>query len=109
MTQDNYGCSAPSTGSDAYTRRCETCQHWGDGDSDDTGAFRRCLAVIHAALGTEDGDCIEDDATGGLAESVLEHPALVIDGSGYFAALKTQASFSCALWEQRKEGGNGGG
>jgi predicted nucleic acid-binding Zn ribbon protein len=65
--------------------------------------------VIRAAKGTNDDDFIEDDATGGDAESVLEHPAVVIDGSGYYAALKTQASFSCCLWEQRKEAGNGGG
>jgi hypothetical protein len=78
--------------------RCGTCRYWGH-DEDAGKLFRRCLAVVHAARGTDDEDFMEDDATGGAAESVLEHLAVVEDGSGYYAALKTQADFSCSLWE----------
>ena len=68
---------------------CGTCRFWGDrGDRHEMRQrFRRCLAVEHI------GDEYDE------REKAVTDRAHVIDGSGYYAALKCAADFGCVLHE----------
>lgn len=67
-------------------RCCETCRYWGHEDGSEKGEkFRTCRKIPHGN---------SDDQ-----ESVIESPAFTIDGSGYYAALRTNGDFCCSLWE----------
>jgi hypothetical protein len=75
---------------------CGTCRHWGSED-DGWKRFRKCQEIRHDEHG-ESGDnqkseFVADD------ESIFDDEAVVVDGSGYFAALKTQEDFYCSLWQ----------
>lgn len=81
--------------------RCETCRFWsraGEGwrvsHGDETNDWkdirsqhRLCAQVIHANAGDYDRSTIETAL------------AIVTDGSGYAAALRTLPTFGCVLWE----------
>jgi hypothetical protein len=77
-------------------KRCETCRHWGD-KSDGNARFRTCLRIQHDDRGEsrlqERSEYVPD------AESIFDEPAVTVDGSDYFAALRTKADFCCSLWE----------
>lgn len=86
---------------------CGTCKHWGD--SKDVGEpYRKCTAVIHdkssytGTFGDEFlGDEPIDDWERTKREEILairKHCAVVVDGSGYFAALKCREDFGCVLY-----------
>jgi len=82
-------------------RSCETCKHWKPLDPSETAGrsrttdFRECTRIKHDESSESDGNDPPMDS-----ESVFDEPAVVVDGSGYFAALRTKADFCCCLWEQ---------
>ena len=77
---------------------CESCRHWGnDGE---TGTFRDCLRVKHDFAYVSEGEeryRSEEDE-----ESIHDESAVVCDGSGYSARLRTKASFGCVLHESKE-------
>ena len=75
-------------------RRCGNCQHWSAAVND--REFGQCLRVLH-----QDGDPPEKGW--GDSESIHDEPAVVVDGSGYYAALRTKPTFCCSLWEEKKD------
>lgn len=82
--------------------RCGDCKFWGRKGED--GKFRSCTGVIHDESSIHDeevGDWMDEE----YKESVIRInalPAVVVDGSGYFAALKTKEDFGCVLFERRE-------
>ena len=75
-------------------KTCETCKFWGDED-DKNNLFRECQAINHQAS----YDPYEENSDSALEDQL----AITIDGSGYFAAIKTQADFGCVLHESLGE------
>jgi hypothetical protein len=87
-----------------WVKACLTCRHWGRPDEREEGKqFRECQKIPHAESGTdvwwEPGDEVHVPSDRQDRDSVLESPAVTVDGSGYFAALRTQATFHCSLYE----------
>jgi hypothetical protein len=75
-------------------KTCETCRFWSMSPKDengfDVGVHRLCAAVIHGNhWNAEDG-------------TVARSLAVVTDGSGYAAALRTQANFGCVMHEEKQ-------
>lgn len=86
---------------------CGTCKYWGNRD-DEGLSHRACRAVIHdrdcetdplAGEPIEERDWLTDEQKAALI-AIRDRPAVVLDGSGYFAALKTRESFGCILHEE---------
>jgi len=79
--------------------RCGLCVFWGD--TEDQGQrFRKCGAVKQGAVRFDD-DFNETIVASGEQYDANAAPldyAYVVDGSGYFAALKTEQDFGCALF-----------
>ena len=72
---------------------CGNCKHWGNKEEEkENEMFRTCQAVIHDNNGFTEG--FRTDLKFRKA-----HKAVVLDGSGYFAALRTRDDFGCVLWE----------
>lgn len=68
--------------------QCGSCKYWvpfSPEDYDDIEVFGTCSKVEHYTMKHKE-----------LANNWL---ACVVDGSGYFAELKTKESFGCVLWE----------
>lgn len=110
-------------------QRCGNCRHWGKPD-EDVFEFRTCTAVVHDSQRGPRGSRVRgitsqyrfadeefDAETGGLHPDELaelefvrrwrdEHKAAVMDGSGYFAALRTREDFGCVLWDQKDQKGD---
>lgn len=65
--------------------RCGNCQHWQDPHKFLTSVpdVRECYAVEH-----HDPD----------SHPPADAAAFVVDGSGYFAALRTREDFACSLF-----------
>lgn len=78
--------------------RCGTCKFWGSDPQDDEiregnpglwARVRPCAGVLH-----------DQEASGPYPYAlVAERRAGVIDGSGYYASLRTREDFGCVLWE----------
>lgn len=71
---------------------CRLCRFWGD-DKDKGQTFRKCMAIGHAVT------AFDDDFNETLVYREDRAPvqgAYVVDGSGYYAALKTAEDFGCA-------------
>ncbi len=86
---------------------CGGCKYWGD--KKDTGEeFRKCVAVIHDERSYANTDIYDDpddeewidEEIRAEIKAVRAHRAVVVDGSGYYAALKCKADFGCVLWVQ---------
>ena len=87
---------------------CGSCRYWGgptknyDPRSDDKD-FRPCRAVIHDQDNLSSDDaldyCADDERKAEFKAIRDAAQAFVVDGSGYFAALKTRDSFGCTLWQ----------
>ena len=84
-------------------QRCGTCRHWKPpAESDQPVTF-----TSHTDEPTDYGECkaIEHDTEWGWNESLAltkKASAMVLDGSGYFAALRSRAEFGCVLWEPKQ-------
>lgn len=100
---------------------CGTCKFWGSDDprhNDEIpeGEYRTCNAVIHDKLGATDSNrdgvdtYVADyydkhefaEAKAEIA-AVRKHLAVVKDGSGYYAALKTKDDFGCVLHQPKEQ------
>ena len=84
-------------------RTCGSCKHWDTKDHDalkemDVGV---CGRVPHMERNPwpEDGLAYIDDP--GEPPRYGDEPAHVVDGSDYFAALRTKENFGCVLWEAK--------
>jgi hypothetical protein len=100
------------------TERCGSCRFWGkkpDGSpiindgQPETGEFRSCGKIEHddynrsdpnpdLAFLDDDDDIIEMNA-----KRAALGDAVTVDGSGYYAALKTRDQFGCVFHEPTKE------
>jgi hypothetical protein len=85
---------------------CETCQHWNFDERDaefDGLKIGRCAAirqredVISPARELEDWDAREAEERRLLSEA----KAIAVDGSGYYAAIRTAPDFGCTLHEPK--------
>jgi len=85
---------SPTIDPDRCVGTCANCMHWIARDAgDDTQTFGDCHRVMHYAGGSREKGFRDN-------QSIHDEPAVVVDGSGYFARLRTKANFSCILWEQ---------
>ena len=75
---------------------CGTCRHWGT-DDDAGNKFRKCQQIRHDERGESSDNQKSEFASDD--DSVFDDEAVVVDGDGYFAALKTQGNFHCSLWQ----------
>lgn len=81
--------------------RCGTCKFWGSDPHDDEireadpdlwARVRPCAGVPQAP----------DHGSGPYAHELAPNArAEVIDGSGYYASLRTREDFGCVLWEEK--------
>jgi hypothetical protein len=100
--------------------RCGSCRFWGTKhqyhDTVEDGEYRTCTAIIHDedGLTNSDGDntgnasyyhWLEPEKAETRANEVREfrkqHLAVVKDGSGYFAALRSKKDFGCMLFKEK--------
>lgn len=93
--------------------RCGSCVFWGS-DLDEDQAFRECKAVKHDCRGHttcyQDGD--DPTYIDSTEEWIVEFAesedktrrslAVVVDGSGYFAALKCRSDFGCVMFSPKE-------
>lgn len=101
-------------------KTCGTCKFWGEGvaqgDDPPDCDYRPCGAVIHDKRGharAEKDDvetyledyCPEHEYAETRAEiaAIRKHKAIVHDGSGYYAALKTKDDFGCVLHQPKEQ------
>jgi len=75
---------------------CKNCKYFGDqihayyGKESPTG-FHKCEAISHGFM---DGAELLDN----------NDKATVVDGSGYFAAIRVKEDFGCVLFEEKQTG-----
>lgn len=101
------------------TKTCGNCKHWGVkpeekimGELKQDAIYRTCSAVIHDELCLtkvdyddaidQHGDPRDEEELAEIASFRKAHHAAVVDGSGYFAALKVREDFGCIDWEEKK-------
>lgn len=85
---------------------CQDCAHWGAPDERERGAdVRTCKAVPHDTNGAHmydpvDWDWLREDDPDEFRRLFTFSMALavVVDGSGYSARLRTRAAFGCVLF-----------
>lgn len=93
-------------------KTCGTCKHWGAGHNEHEKAgesvekddiFKPCGAVVQVDKFVADARPAwsKDTALRASLEEVRARKAVVVDGSDYFAALKTQSDFGCLLHEDK--------
>lgn len=98
---------------DAPAWRCATCEHWKAADPFDWQYDKIQFAVCKRIRQRED---IETSAINAMAdpedrwsaagELAIEQAfraslAIAVDGSGYYAAVRTAPDFGCILWEEK--------
>lgn len=86
------------------TGNCRTCRHWRAVEPDwqfdgltmgKCGAIKQRETIIAPAREIDDWDKREAEE-----ERLLKaEKAVAVDGSGYYAALRTQADFGCVLFQ----------
>lgn len=87
---------------------CGNCKFWGE--PDDVNEFRQCQAIPHDihCIHNEDKDFENfswlDEEGKEEYRKIKRNKAVVTDGSGYFAAIKTKEDFGCVLFEEKKNG-----
>lgn len=92
---------------------CGDCKSWGvikkESGATDTqsGDWRQCGRFVHDVRGdTEDWrDGFENDSDEkekARIRATRKELAVVQDGSGYFAALKSRADFGCVMFEHKE-------
>lgn len=86
-------------------KTCGTCKYWGNSES--KTQFRACQKIIHDADYNAGNSRLSDEAYEEDLDSRrpdqreeekafrAEHNAVVMDGSGYHAALKCRQDFGC--------------
>jgi hypothetical protein len=102
----------------SHNPTCGTCKHWGAGhdEHEEDGAsikrsdvFKPCGAVIQADKWSikydENNKYMSAEQHAKAKEEIAAiraRKAVVVDGSDYFAALKTCEDFGCVLWCARE-------
>ncbi len=84
--------------------KCGTCKHWGKANENDN-AFRSCQAIAHDKLflSKEQASHLwEQEDIEALDSFTKEHKAVVTDGSGFKAALRSRSDFGCVLYSPRE-------
>lgn len=94
--------------------RCETCRNWSNAEPDwqfDQLIMGRCAAIRQREDILEPAREIEDWDAREVEEGRLlsAEKAIAVDGSGYYAAIRTRGDFGCVLHvpatHSDKEGG----
>lgn len=83
---------------------CGTCKHWGKDRLPYFPGLHPCRAVIaqHDVEKVSDDNGFDVEPPDGCYLAKGGTPkAVAVDGSGYFAALKTREDFGCVLWEAK--------
>ena len=75
---------------------CGKCKHWGSPEETHE-EYRSCRAIVHDEGSFTSGDGKYQDVPT-TTEFRATHPAVVVDGSGFFAALRSRADFACILF-----------
>lgn len=84
--------------------RCGSCAHWAAVEPDwefDALVMGRCVAIKQREDILEPARRLCDDWDARVAEEgrlLSLEKAIAVDGSGYYAAVRTQADFGCVLW-----------
>lgn len=101
------------TGFDPSRSRCETCQHWFFDRADwqfDELQIGECKAIRQRETIEEDAllgtgiDSWDDEAAPLIKAAMIKAKAIAVDGSGYYAALRTFSDFGCVLHSPRDSG-----
>lgn len=81
--------------------RCGNCRLWGTED-DNNGVYRQCAAALHDEYGLA-GKPLDQWTSEQEHRRINDCPAVAVDGSGYWAALRTRDDFGCVLFEPKPE------
>lgn len=82
---------------------CGTCKHWGR--PEDAGkTYRVCISTVHIGDEYDEGSISNDEVRryNGDTErqqGVRLNRRYVVDGSGYYGALKCREDFGCVAWD----------
>ena len=88
---------------------CKTCKHFSPSDPShtwDASGVGFCSRIASRAKLRTDQE-IDSDGCGvvtgyrTLDDEVFDDPAMTVDGSDYFSALKVKEDFGCVLWEKK--------
>lgn len=84
-------------------KTCGNCMFWGK--PGETEMFRQCNGVIHDERSRHNDTEEEwkEDWHNQQIRHINSLSAVVVDGSGYFAALKTKEDFGCTLFREAGE------
>lgn len=83
-----------------HARRCGTCKFWGSDPADDD--IRECDPALWARVRPCAGVKHDADDSGPYPHDLHGSTrAEVVDGSGYYASLRTREDFGCVLWEKQ--------
>lgn len=92
---------------------CASCRHWTFEEPDwefealqlgKCGAIQMRSSIIDAALtaaGLQSHHRYEPKGEAAAEKALLAAKAIAVDGSGYYAALRTTADFGCTLHEEK--------
>ena len=75
---------------------CGKCKHWGSPEETHE-EYRSCRAIAHDEGSFTSGNIAHEDIPA-TTEYRAAHSAVVVDGSGFFAALRSRADFACILF-----------
>jgi len=93
-------------------KRCGNCRHWGGHNPDEDHKYYKhqpCKRIKHDkdfdAKPYNIDDIYDEEERKAAQERIdsVKDAAVVHDGSGYFAALKTRNDFGCSLWKENNE------
>jgi len=85
------------------TKNCQNCYYWSEEkwkeetqllDKESLNIRGQCLRMLH---------CNEDSLTPSVTKEIGKCPAVVMDGSGYWAVVFTLPSFSCSEWKAKED------
>lgn len=81
--------------------KCGDCKFWGKPNNlEDTGDFRECQGILHDKDKVTTASTFEDEDAKLLRS---ENKAVTVDGSGYFAALRTREDFGCVSFSKKEQ------
>lgn len=104
--------SNPSCAEEAHTSaepsawRCETCKHWKFEEPDwefdelkfgECKAIRQREAIEELAFGGDREKRWTDEGEKIMRDAIAAAKAIAVDGSGYYAAVRTAPDFGCVL------------
>lgn len=86
--------------------RCSSCSHWSNAEADwqfDELVMGSCAAIKQREDIIEPArDAFPDDWDARVVEEgrlLKAEKAIAVDGSGYYAAIRTAPDFGCVLWQ----------